>query len=292
MDVDYHSGLAMWSNGKYANKVYRTGIRGLGVAFNSIGRTMPWASTTAPDNWCKPGNRSCVMRAEKLKSLTSFELVLIKIGDVEQGLLLGTNLPMVSTYIHFNNIKMALFSMGVSGNIQIVSRTCNTPDVVVPMGTHLTKEFTGLNSSTGWKDFSIALNNCPAFHGTYSTNAPTWTSQGGAWPTGVGTSGSRNNNSLLFRIDAARAPINAPNGVLSLDPSATDGPPAASGVGIQIATANNAPMPFGTNQSSGLNLRTSEGSYSIPLRARYLQTGNQVTPGPANASATFTITYQ
>lgn len=287
MNVNSNIGVTGWSSGKYANKVYRTGIEGLGVAFGSAGKTMPWKSSSAPAE-CRPGT----ICETSLAILTEFELVLIKMGDVRPGVLVGGNLPSVSTYAHFNAIRMLAFSMTISGSIQIVSRTCSTPDVAVPMGTHQTKEFTGLNSTTGWKDFSIVLNNCPAFHGTYSTNAPSWTSQSGDWPSGVGTGGSRTNNSLLFRIDPARLAINVPNGVLSLDPSPTGAPPAASGVGIQIATANNAPMPLGANQSSGLNLRTSEGSYSIPLRARYLQTGSQVTPGPANASATFTITYQ
>ena len=70
------------------------------------------------------------------------------------------------------------------------------------------------------------------------------------------------------------------------------GAPAATGVGVQVATSNGTPVPLATNRASGLTLRTTEGSYSIPLRARYLQTANTVTPGPANASATFTIIYQ
>lgn len=288
MNVDSYLGPTNWSSGEYANKVYRTGIDGLGVAFKNAGKTIPWKSSWVPATPCQPGDRCLV----NLAILTSFELVLIKIGDVRPGVLYGHNLPVVNTFSHAGSFKMLAFSMSITGNIQIVSRTCSTPDVVVPMGTHQTKTFTGLNSASGWQDFSIVLNNCPAFHGTYTTNAPTWTSQSGSWPTGSGTSGSRNNNSLLFRIDPARTAINAPNGVLSLDPSATGGAPAASGVGIQIARANNAPMPLGRDQGSGLNLRTTEGSYSIPLRARYLQTGEQVTPGPANASATFTITYQ
>jgi type 1 fimbria pilin len=52
------------------------------------------------------------------------------------------------------------------------------------------------------------------------------------------------------------------------------------------------PVPLATLQSSGLTLSASESSHSIPLRARYLQTGASVTQGPANASATFTISYE
>ncbi|WP_458722451.1 fimbrial protein [Pseudomonas brenneri] len=285
-----NSSRANWSSGPYANKVYKTNIDGLGVAFKINSLVMPGRgakfSTNTKD--CKFSSPCPVFT----HNLTHFELILVKIGDVKPGVLRGGALPAVQLFLNVNTLKVLGYYVEIAGTIQIVSRTCSTPDVVVPMGTHQTKEFTGLNSASGWQNFSIDLNNCPAFHGTYSTNVPSWTSQSGTYPSGVGTSGSRDNNSLMFRIDAARVAINAPNGVLSLDPSATDGAPAASGVGIQIATPNNAPVPFGKNQSSGLSLRTSEGSYSIPLRARYLQTEKQVTPGPANASATFTITYQ
>lgn len=283
-----NSSRANWSSGPYANKVYKTNIDGLGVAFkNSSGLVLPGLGTRRPTN-CN-SSTPCPI---PLYNVTNFELILVKIGDVKPGVLRGGTLPAVQLYFNANTVRMLGFYVEIAGTIQIVSRTCSTPDVVVPMGTHQTKEFTGLNSASGWQNFSIDLNNCPAFHGTYSTNVPSWTSQSGDYPSGVGTSGSRDNNSLLFRIDPARPPISAPTGVLSLDPSATDGAPAASGVGIQIATPNNAPVPLGRNRSSGLSLRTSEGSYSIPLRARYLQTEKQVTPGPANASATFTITYQ
>ncbi|MDX9663750.1 fimbrial protein [Pseudomonas sp. P5_152] len=287
MNVDSFYGLTRWSSGKYANKVYRTDIEGLGVAFNSLGGTLPRKSTPAPTT-CTSGRRCLV----SMEGPANFELILIKIGDVSPGVLIGANLPTVSLYANFNTVRLLGFAMGVSGNIQVVSRTCSTPDVVVPMGEHQTKTFTGPNSASGWKEFSIALNNCPAFNGTYGVNAPSWTSQSGKFPSGTGTGGTRTNNSLQYRITPARTAINASNGVMSLDPSAVGSPPAASGVGVQIATPNNAPVPLGTNRNSNLPLQTSEGNYSIQLRARYLQTESSVTPGPANASATFTIIYQ
>lgn len=222
----------------------------------------------------------------------NFELILIKIGDVTPGVLVGSTLPIVSLFGNFGDARVNGFKMGISGTIQIVSKTCSTPDVSVPMGTHLVNKFTGLNSSTGWTDFSIALNDCPAFHGTFSRTGPSWTSQSGNQPSGTGTSGTRENNTLQYRIDPARAAINAGNGVLSLDPSAAGNAPAATGIGIQVATSNGIALPLATNRNAGLTLRNSESSYSIPLRARYLQTAAKVTPGPANASATFTITYQ
>ncbi|MBN6208548.1 hypothetical protein [Ralstonia flatus] len=33
-------------------------------------------------------------------------------------------------------------------------------------------------------------------------------------------------------------------------------------------------------------------AFDIPLKARYVQTDNGITPGAANSAATFTLTYQ
>ncbi|MEN4582594.1 fimbrial protein [Pantoea agglomerans] len=78
---------------------------------------------------------------------------------------------------------------------------------------------------------------------------------------------------------------NASQGVLNL----TGGTGSASGVGVQLLY-NNAPLPLSTSLNTGV--ASSEGAFSIPLQARYYQTSSNVTPGTANASATFTMTYQ
>lgn len=287
MTVESSQGLANVPSGTYANKVYQTSIPGLGVAFGNSDGVLPRESAK---RWtiCTSGF-SCLVPFDRP---SNFELILIKLGDVTPGVLVGSTLPVVSLFGNFGDARMLGFRMGISGSIQIVSRTCSTPPVSVPMGTHQIKKFTGINSDTGWTNFSIALNNCPAFNGQFSTNGPGWLSQSGLSPSGTGTSGIRESNTLQFRIDAIRTASNSGNGVLSLDPGAAGSAPAATGVGVQVASSNGTPLPLATNQASGLILRATESSYSIPLRARYLQTGSQVTPGPANASATFTIIYQ
>ncbi|RWR01116.1 fimbrial protein [[Pantoea] beijingensis] len=78
---------------------------------------------------------------------------------------------------------------------------------------------------------------------------------------------------------------NAAQGVLNL----TGGTASASGVGIQLLY-NNAPLRLATPINTGS--AASEGAYNVPLQARYYQFGNSITPGTANANATFTLTYQ
>lgn len=285
--VDTAYGLANWTSGTYANKVYQTGIPGLGVVFNNSGGPLPRQSNKA---WttCTSGWRCLV----PFDGPSNFELILIKVGEVTPGVLRGDSLPIISLYGNFGDARMLGFKMGLSGSIQIVSRTCSTPDVAVSMGTHKPQKFAGSNGSTDWVDFSISLNNCPAFNGTVTKTPVAWESQSGNSPSGTAGSVTRDNNSLQFRIDPTRTAINTGNGVLSIDPSAAGRPPAASGVGVQIATQAATPIPLATKRSSGLTLSAFDRSYSIPLRARYLKTATSVTPGPANASATFTISYE
>ncbi|MDD2047798.1 fimbrial protein [Pseudomonas putida] len=280
---------ANWSTGPYANKVYKTDISGIGVAFKSqLDGVLPMTSTMRPVT-CDAGHR-CVQDVTREKS--SFELVLIKIGEVSPGVLRGNRLPQITLQGFFGDARMLLYKVNHSGNIQIVANTCKTPDVVVPMGTHLSKTFTKVGSATGWKDFNIALNNCPAFHGTYAESASTWISQGGKNPGGDGYPGYRTDNNLQLHIDPARPAINARNGVLSLDPSGSSTAPAATGIGVQIADGYGIPLPLATVRDTDFYLQSEQGNYTIPLRARYLQTSSKVTPGPANASATFTLIYQ
>ncbi|RAY77957.1 hypothetical protein DP190_22795 [Enterobacter cloacae] len=75
--------------------------------------------------------------------------------------------------------------------------------------------------------------------------------------------------------------------VLALDNVAN----SAKNVGVEISYGDSAvmlnyPLNVGTSPSADSSL------YSIPLKARYLNWGMTPTPGVANATATFTLTYQ
>ncbi len=89
--------------------------------------------------------------------------------------------------------------------------------------------------------------------------------------------------SINLKLDGAV--VDAKQGTLKLDASAS----SATGVAIQVLY-DDKPVELGT----GFKWQTAdtEGTYSIPLKARYLQTGNSIIPGVANGSATFTLTYQ
>ncbi|WP_181366955.1 fimbrial protein [Enterobacter sp. CGMCC 5087] len=79
---------------------------------------------------------------------------------------------------------------------------------------------------------------------------------------------------------------NSANGILKLD---NTGGQTASGVGLQILSEG-VPVQFGRPKRIGTT--GTDGAYSVPLQAQYVQTGGDITAGAANASATFTMTYQ
>ncbi len=92
---------------------------------------------------------------------------------------------------------------------------------------------------------------------------------------------------VTMQIDAgASGTVAYKMGVLQLD-SATSGT-AATGVGLQILR-NGSPLVLGTAISIGTPSAT--GAFDIPLSARYFRSAATVTAGQANASATFTMTY-
>jgi type 1 fimbria pilin len=86
-------------------------------------------------------------------------------------------------------------------------------------------------------------------------------------------------------------PANQSN-TLSLSASST-----ASGIGIQVLNGNTV-ISYGPdssvvgNPNQWLAGSTGNGTFNIPLTARYAQTAPTVKPGTANGIATFTMSYQ
>lgn len=110
----------------------------------------------------------------------------------------------------------------------------------------------------------------------------------GSWP---GDAKTQSFNVPLSCSAGARVSITMEGNVFDATKgviNTTTGNGAASGVGIQLLY-NNAPTPLNTPVSVGTSETT--GSFDIPLKARYYQTGDQITAGTANGMATFTLKY-
>jgi len=146
--------------------------------------------------------------------------------------------------------------------IVVQTPTCfvdpGSKNVVVPFGRVPQNSFQGPKTTTAERDFSIKLN-CRQ---------------------GAGMS-----NMVYLRMDGISDPAGDP-GVLRLTPNGTG---TATGVGIQVLDAQRAPVRFGQDMQVG---PSKEGSYIVPFKARYFQTGDKVTGGAANGTATFTVEYK
>lgn len=149
-----------------------------------------------------------------------------------------------------------VFTLNITGGT-IISPSCTVtnPNITVPLNDHQQNEFSGVGYSTKYQDFNIGLN-CNA--GTkYSAQI-----------TGAGIAG----------VD----------GTIALDSPAAG--TTAQGIGVRLTDQNDANWIIG--QQYPLGTAASTGLVNIPMRARYYQYQDKVTPGDANATATMTLTYQ
>ena len=134
-------------------------------------------------------------------------------------------------------------------------------NIPVNFGKVTTTSFRGRSSTAGDRNFNIQLN-CSA--------------------------GQNAQNTVQIRMDATADPVNV-DGVLRITQAAV-GTNTAGGVGIQIVNATTkAAVKFGDTVDVGVS---KDGSYVLPYTARYYQTGNAVTTGQANGTATFTLDYR
>lgn len=268
---------AAWNQGPFAGKVYETGLPGIGVAIrdNRTGQFYPGEDAI-----------NCRMTCIYTVGPQYVEISLIKIGNVSaSGPVAGASLPRVSSkWRKATTFKyLDAFEIAFTGSLSIVSQTCTTPDVRVPMGVHNPGDFSGVGSGTRWEAFDIRLLNCPAFHGATASVS---------YDNGALGDVSGTGNQLGFLLTPATEVVDAAKGIVALS-AGSEAKPAAGGVGLQIASPDGAPVSYHSVMPSGIvPAAVDGGSYTIALQARYVQTGEAITPGQANTSVMFTIDYR
>lgn len=144
-------------------------------------------------------------------------------------------------------------------NGEIVDSACEVETMsanqVVELGTYNKSEFRFAGDTTAAKKFSIVLRNCPI---------------------NVGAARVR------FEGEAESADTN----LLAIDP----GPGAASGVAINIMTADKALLPLHGENNYYYGL-VSNNDNDLIFYAQYKSVSNTVYSGPASASANFSVIY-
>lgn len=268
--------------------VYKTNVPGIGLVVRWGGNAFPY--------WF--GNVSYTNKVLDYTSSTTqvFDIDIVKYGDIPLGArtvnidsTVISSIDSISrvsgssntTLLPNGDVPMFRFVLSPS-TFDIVSGTCDTPDVAVRLGTREladTSNREGGKFVTPWVDASIRLTNCPVFYGT----------------------GERSSNKDIVRdnvMTVTLMPVNATTSSQGIMPVDT-GSSAASGVGIQLAYGTSSSptlVDFSTGQGTNTyTMSSSQGSaYTIPLVARYMQTASSISDinaGQANGKITYLINY-
>ncbi|WP_414429646.1 fimbrial protein [Burkholderia cenocepacia] len=248
----YATGIGMQSNNIYPTSIPNIGIRIL----NDYSSTkFPFfGSYWTTSTW--------------LATQYQIRIELIKTGNITAGgVLSGAFAQYRANDANGQLLVEHRFASPVVVQPKVPTCKVSTPAVAVPMTSVHMALFKGVGTTTTPNPFEIALACSGGLAGT-STNA---------YVTLTDTTMPGNTSTTLSLTKDSKA----------------------SGVGIQILK-NGTPLGFGpdsaavgnTNQWYAGTIAQGQANLKIPLSARYVQTGEKVTPGSANARATFTLSYQ
>lgn len=285
--------LSSWAGSPYSGKVYRTEIPGVGIALLNYKHD----AVTVDNPYITPFDYKSDITVNGGTIITmytemDYNIALIKIGNLTPGnyKLNASSLPSIKVYYDkpsngepIMGFPITIFTGQFQGNMIITAPTCTTPDVNVYLGRHdISKKL------TPWVDSSITLTNCPIFHGYYHKGNSVMMFDGSK--NGESIIPASTNNSIGVKLTPATSIIDSTNGIMALK----TGDNAASGVGIQLGWGtSSSPVLFNFAEEKLMKLpKDGSSTIRVPLVARYIQTSPTVTPGRADATATFTINYK
>ncbi|SNY80353.1 fimbrial protein [Enterobacter sp. CC120223-11] len=273
--------------------VYPTNVPGVGVVLwsSQLGGGNGYFSKSAPMPY---GSFKYASQGSQVM-LTTVDVSLIKTGDIPSGAVVdATKIPGIELYFPattgYSGLPFTMQTATFTGSISFVTQTCTTPDVTVNLGSYDVSKFTAIGTTTAWKDASIVMQNCPAFTNYYGggLNSTQYIKDSG-------TVAESPRDANIFTVSLTPA-NSVTNNIISLD----SGADAATGVGVQMGystsvdAAATPPQNLWTAGTSWDLTAPTDGrnTVSIPLAARYYQTGNTITPGKANTKITVNIDYK
>lgn len=248
---------ATFTDGSVVYNVFDTSLPGVGIA---IGVRVyingcgwqPWKALSL-SGWTGSACNSALLYGNG----GQLQARLVKTGPITAGTVGATAFVKAQLYANaaYNATWPVTFSITAT---QVKVQSCVTPDVQVPLGQHKVSEMKGVGTFTSSTSFKIALNSCP---------------------TGM--------NSVSYQIDALTTVLSSSASVVALDSSSS-----AAGAGVQLLDGSGNAFPLGTPKTFSGYTSATGGNLTIPLQARYYQTGSTLTGGIANTAMTFTMTYQ
>ncbi len=253
-----------------ASSLLQTNVPGVGLAIYMTGFATQWQGQADNPSRFVPFELNLnISYALSGMSGALMRYTLVKTGDIAPGTHTINQLVAKG-----DSDRGHIFDLTFTATVTVAG--CSMPtapgdQITVPMGTWEKRVFNGKNSTTPAQPFAITLNSCIA-GSNYPSNA----------------NGYFNGNYANIQIDGNKTSniLDAANGILSLSSDST-----AQGVAIQVLRNDNTPMNLG--QPVRLT-QIVNGTTTVPLKARYIQTadGPTPTPGSANGYASFSVTYR
>jgi len=246
--------------------VYPTNLDGVGIRYNF--RTSSCAGWGVPNvSDAHIGNSSQILVCHLLTGTAVTQIFdvgssaeFVKTGPITGGQL--TSIPAITVSYSLNN-QTGTFSLlnMYAGNATgtFVVPTCTTPNVSVAMGSRRISEFNGVGSTTPAKSFNLSVNDCP---------------------TGM--------SRIRYQFSPAAGVSASTDGTVPLDNSAL----TATGVGMKLTDDDNVALAWNTWYVLTAYNATNGGSFTVPLKAAYIQTDAAIGPGTANTSVLFTMSYE
>lgn len=237
-------------------RVYKTSITGVGYAVGGQIGNCPGVSGWVGNGDQISGDINSILLCRAVDSAISSvaNLQLYKIAE-KTGYGTVTGATVGTTAMLVNDAVFPSNQSAITMNsFKIINPGCTvrTPSISVPMGTVGKNQFNGIGTYLNVvKDINISLN-CPI------------------------------DTVVAIKFDGNV--LDASKGLFNI----TSETNSSTGVAIQLLY-NSLPIQLASPLSVGTAV--TEGTFTIPLQARYYQSGATVTPGSANGSVTFTLTY-
>jgi type 1 fimbria pilin len=188
------------------------------------------------------------------------EVQLMSDGRPNMGGALAGSTTLDPYYIRldFQQSKNGFLKIYLKGTITPINGTCSVPNQTVMLPRVLSRDFSGVGSSTGVKSFQIQINDCPQGY-----------------------------NKVGYMFTPVGGTIAGSPGVLPLAAGST-----ANGVQIRVANDRGEAATFGTSIRLDAYSKATGGSYSIPIQVSYVQTGATLKPGTVNGSMIVLLNYE
>lgn len=195
----------------------------------------------------------------KTTIVSPIEIQLVANGTaIQPGSLKGLIAPNMSpAYFTFSLGQPNQYQFFLAATVQVINGTCSVPNQTVTLPAVSPTNFGGVGSVQGTQSFNINFTGCPPGYN---------------------------------RVGYSLIPVGSETTVPGALPLSADS--TATGVRIRVANSLGTAVTFNTSYQLTAYNQSTGGSYSVPHRASYVQTGTSVTPGSVSGSMQVLLDYQ